>query len=121
MPSDTPARVVVVADLQLDGAETVAAAIRASGGRANAEALDVRNAAAVKALIDSVAAKDRAKPRLPVRQPPACCSFNGEVRDLALEDWKFQLEVNLGGVVHGVVAAYPIMVRTRALAGTSVN
>lgn len=34
----------------------------------------------------------------------------GEVRDVSLEDWRRVLDVNLDGVIHGVVAAYGIMV-----------
>ena len=35
----------------------------------------------------------------------------GEVRDLDLSDWKRILEVNLWGVIHGVHAALPVMLR----------
>jgi short-subunit dehydrogenase len=38
----------------------------------------------------------------------------GEVRDLTLEHWRQVIEVNLMGVIHGVAAAYPVMLRQGA-------
>ncbi|MBI2217284.1 MAG: SDR family oxidoreductase [Candidatus Rokubacteria bacterium] len=38
----------------------------------------------------------------------------GEVRDLSLDHWRRVVDVNLWGVIHGVMAAYPAMVRQRA-------
>lgn len=35
----------------------------------------------------------------------------GEVRDIGLEDWNKVLSVDINGVVNGVMAAYPIMVK----------
>jgi NAD(P)-dependent dehydrogenase (short-subunit alcohol dehydrogenase family) len=37
--------------------------------------------------------------------------IGGEVRDYQLEDWNRVFDVNLRGVVHGIQAAYPIMLR----------
>jgi NAD(P)-dependent dehydrogenase (short-subunit alcohol dehydrogenase family) len=42
---------VIAADLNLDGASAVAAAIEAGGGRAHACRVDVRNSASVKAMV----------------------------------------------------------------------
>ena len=35
----------------------------------------------------------------------------GDVRDIALRDWRHIVDVNLMGVVHGTHAVYPLMVR----------
>ena len=34
-----------------------------------------------------------------------------DARDTSLEDWNRQIDVNLRGVIHGIAAAYPLMVR----------
>jgi len=35
----------------------------------------------------------------------------GEIRDLTVDHWRTAVEINLMGVIHGVVAAYPVMQR----------
>jgi len=37
-------------------------------------------------------------------------AVGGEARDCSIEDWRKVLDVNLYGVIHGVMAAYPVMV-----------
>ena len=37
--------------------------------------------------------------------------IGGEVRDCSIDDWRSVLNVNLFGVVNGVAAAYPLMVK----------
>lgn len=97
--------VVVVADVDEAGAREVASGV---GGKATAAALDVRDAAAVRRLIEGTAA---AHGRLDYLFNNAGISVLGEARDLTLEHWRKVLDVNLNGVVHGVDAAYPLMVR----------
>ena len=99
---------VVVADLDGARAEEVARGITARGGRAEAKALDVRDAAAVQALVDGAAA---AHGRLDYMFNNAGIAIMGEERHVSLDDWNRVLDVDLHGVVHGVRAAYPIMVR----------
>jgi NAD(P)-dependent dehydrogenase (short-subunit alcohol dehydrogenase family) len=38
-------------------------------------------------------------------------SFGGETEELGLDRWNAIIDVNIRGVVHGVVAAYPVMIR----------
>jgi NAD(P)-dependent dehydrogenase (short-subunit alcohol dehydrogenase family) len=94
---------VVVADIDLPGAEKVANAIGGSAVR-----VDVRQAAEVHALVDDTV---RRHGRLDLIFNNAGIGAGGEVRDLSLEHWRTTIEVNLMGVVHGVAAAYPVMVR----------
>jgi NAD(P)-dependent dehydrogenase (short-subunit alcohol dehydrogenase family) len=103
--------VVVVADLSSERAEGVAQAIRSKGGRATAATLDVRDAAAFQALVDATAKEHG---RLDYLFNNAGIAIAGEERDVTLEDWNNVLAVNLHGVVHGVRAAYALMVKQGA-------
>ena len=89
---------VVCTDVHEAAAATVA---RPLGARA--VALDVTDAAAVQALVDQV------EPDLMFNN--AGITFGGETEDLTLEQWNAIIDVNIRGVVHGVAAAYPLMVR----------
>ncbi len=98
---------VVVADIDGEGAEAVAAAVRSAGGIARAEQLDVADAAAVEAL---VAGAVSAEGQLDYLFNNAGIALFGEAQDMTLEQWDRLLAVNIHGVVHGIVAAYPRMV-----------
>jgi NAD(P)-dependent dehydrogenase (short-subunit alcohol dehydrogenase family) len=99
---------VVLADLQADLAEEVAVGIRASGGRATAACMDVTDFAATNRLIQ---VSFQSTGRLDYVFNIAGIGIVGEARYYQLEDWYRILDVNLRGVVHGVQAAYPIMLR----------
>jgi NAD(P)-dependent dehydrogenase (short-subunit alcohol dehydrogenase family) len=99
---------VVLADLQVDRAEEVAARIREGGGRATAEDLDVADFPATNRLVQDTF---RSAGRLDYVFNIAGIGIVGEARYYELEDWYRLLDVNLRGVVHGVQAAYPIMLR----------
>ena len=101
----------VAADVSADGASAAAAAIQAAGGRAEAAPLDVRDAAAVQALVERTL---RAHGRLDYMFNNAGIGVSGEVRDLTLDHWRTAIDINLMGVVHGVAAAYPVMIRQGA-------
>jgi len=99
---------VVVADLDRVGAERVAAELTAArAGSAVAAALDVRDAPAVAAL---VTATHQRHGRLDVMVNNAGIGVGGEVEELTVAHWDRVIDVNLRGVVHGVAAAYPLMV-----------
>jgi NAD(P)-dependent dehydrogenase (short-subunit alcohol dehydrogenase family) len=100
--------VVVMADVNAGQLAESASAITGAGGRATAAALDVTDAAAVKKLVDDTAAKHG---RLDYMFNNAGIGVGGEAVDFALTDWRRVIEVNLFGAVHGVAAAYPLMVK----------
>lgn len=89
---------VTCADLDAEAAADVAGPIGARW-----VALDVTDAAAVRDLVESV------EPDLLFNN--AGITFGGETEDLTLEQWDAIIDVNIRGVVHGVAAAYPLMVR----------
>lgn len=108
---------VVLADLDGDGAAAEAGRIdadaRASDGPGGGHgsvvgvALDVRDRAAVEALVDATIAEHG---RLDLLCNNAGVSMGGETHLMPAAYWDRTLEVNLGGVVNGVLAAYPRMV-----------
>lgn len=103
---------VVVADIDGDGAERVAGGLARQGpGAATSAALDVRDAAAVAALVRSTYDSHG---RLDVMVNNAGIAIGGEACELLLAHWDRAIDVNLRGVVHGVQAVYPLMVRQRS-------
>ena len=102
-------RDVVCADLDEVAASRTAASVTGPG-TARAAALDVTDAAAVQALVDAV------EPDLLFNN--AGITFGGETEDLTLAQWNAIIDVNIRGVVHGVAAAYPLMVKR---GGTGVS
>jgi NAD(P)-dependent dehydrogenase (short-subunit alcohol dehydrogenase family) len=100
--------VVIIADVNLEGAQKVAAAIQRKGGRAEATELDVTSAEDVQRVIDETVAKHG---RLDLIFNNAGVAAGGEARDLSLADWRRIVDVNLMGVIYGTTAAYAVMVK----------
>jgi NAD(P)-dependent dehydrogenase (short-subunit alcohol dehydrogenase family) len=99
---------VVLADRQLTVAQEVASGIQERGGKASAAELDVTNFSAVEQLVQETV---QAQGRLDYMFNNAGIAIGGEVSLYNIDDWKAVLDVNLYGVVNGVQAAYPIMIR----------
>ena len=77
-------------------------------GAATAAVVDVRDASGFQKLVDDTAAEHG---RLDYLFNNAGIGIAGEERDVSLEDWNTVLDVDLHGVVHGVRAAYALMVK----------
>ncbi len=103
---------VVCADVDLAAAASVAAAATAAGpGTATARSVDVTSADDVQAAVDAVVAEHG---RLDLMFNNAGITFLGNTEDLTLDQWNAIIDVNVRGVVHGVHAAYPQMIRQRS-------
>jgi NAD(P)-dependent dehydrogenase (short-subunit alcohol dehydrogenase family) len=92
------------ADINAEAAASLAAELR----NAQAHVLDVSDALAVRALADKVFAEDG---RVDLLFNNAGIGHAALVLDTELEDWRRVLEVNLMGVVNGVHAFLPRMLK----------
>lgn len=99
---------VILADINVEAADNVAAAIVASGGKAESAALDVRDGRAFAALVDRVVADHG---RIDLIFNNAGIGVGGPIEDLTAEHWQRIVDVNIMGVVNGIRAAYPHMIR----------
>jgi NAD(P)-dependent dehydrogenase (short-subunit alcohol dehydrogenase family) len=100
--------VVIVADINLEGAGEVASSINGKGGEARTSHLDVTREEDVQKLIDETASEHG---RLDYMFNNAGVAIFGDVRDMNLEHWRRILEVNLWGVIYGTMSAYQVMVK----------
>jgi NAD(P)-dependent dehydrogenase (short-subunit alcohol dehydrogenase family) len=98
---------VVLADVNSDGVEGVAEGIRGKGQDAKAETVDVTDFEAVKGLVEKTVQEHG---RLDYLFNNAGILIFGEARDCSIEDWRSVIDLDLYGVVNGVVAAFPLMV-----------
>jgi NAD(P)-dependent dehydrogenase (short-subunit alcohol dehydrogenase family) len=94
---------VVCTDIDGDAAERTATALNARSAR-----LDVTDADGVQAAVDEVV--NRAG-RLDLMFNNAGIVWGGDSELLTLDQWNAIIDVNIRGVVHGVAAAYPQMIR----------
>lgn len=96
---------VCVADINLVAAQAVATEC---GANASAVAVDVRDADALKGCIESFAQQHG---RLDYVFNNAGIAAAGETDEIPLPVWQRIVDINLYGVLHGVLAAYPIMLK----------
>jgi NAD(P)-dependent dehydrogenase (short-subunit alcohol dehydrogenase family) len=97
---------VVLADLQIDLAREVADGINTSGGTATAVEVDVANHEQVVSLVQQTVERCG---RLDYMFNNAGIVVLGEAREHEMGDWERSIDVNLRGVIHGVDAAYRVM------------
>lgn len=102
---------VTVVDLQAELAEEVAAAIRASGGDARSETLDITDYAATEDLYKRVAAQSG---RLDYVFNNAGIWMMGDAHAFSLDDWNRLIDVNIRGTMHGTKAAYALMLKQKS-------
>lgn len=97
----------IVADLDLQAAETVANQIRAAGGKADAVPVDIADGKACAALVDQAVATHG---RLDVLANNAGINRRGNLLSLTEEDWHVSFAVNLDSMFHLCRAAIPHMI-----------
>jgi NADP-dependent 3-hydroxy acid dehydrogenase YdfG len=100
--------IVWMADVNAVGINQVADAL---GPKAYPVALDVRDALAVRDLIERVA---RESGRLDFLFNNAGIGVGGEVHELTVGHFDRIIDINIRGVVNGSLAAYPLMVKQRS-------
>jgi NAD(P)-dependent dehydrogenase (short-subunit alcohol dehydrogenase family) len=94
-------------DIDGEAAERTAGAATGPGSARFAR-LDVTDAAAVQAAVDEVVSRTG---RLDVMFNNAGIVWGGDTELITLDQWNAIIDVNIRGVVHGVAAAYPVMIR----------
>jgi NAD(P)-dependent dehydrogenase (short-subunit alcohol dehydrogenase family) len=101
---------VVVADVNLPGAEETAKQIEGAGGVALAAKTDVADSGSVDGLIEQTL---RAFGRINVLFNNAAIQVNKTVEDTTVEEWNREISINLGGVFLCSKFAMPHLRRTR--------
>ncbi len=96
---------VAVADIDLAAAQAVAADC---GGGAVAVKLDVRDAKAFQKCVDAVIQQHD---RLDFLFNNAGIGIAGEAYEIPAEAWQRIMDINIGGTLNGVAAAYPHMIK----------
>jgi NAD(P)-dependent dehydrogenase (short-subunit alcohol dehydrogenase family) len=99
---------VVLADLQIELAEEVASEICLSGGKTKAMKIDVTDFSAMEQLVQETVSRTG---RLDFIFNNAGIAIGGLVNRLGIEDWNQIVDVNLRGVINGIQATYPIMMK----------
>lgn len=87
--------------------EEAAAEARLVGPEAHAHVIDVRDAEAMEGLAAEVFARHR---RVDVLVNNAGVAHSALVHETSLEDWRWVLDVNLWGVIHGIHAFVPRLI-----------
>ncbi|MGB2922446.1 MAG: SDR family oxidoreductase [Mycobacterium sp.] len=96
---------VLCTDVDAEAADKTASSLSA---RARAARLDVTDAGAVQATVDDVVARTG---RLDLMFNNAGIVWGGDTELLTLDQWNAIIDVNVRGVVHGIAAAYPQMLK----------
>jgi NADP-dependent 3-hydroxy acid dehydrogenase YdfG len=99
---------VWIADRQIGPAQELAQRLNSGGGMAHAIELDVRS---YPSFERAVAEAVHQSGRIDYLFNNAGIGVAGEVDSYTLDDWNDVFDVNLRGVVHGIQAVYPIMIR----------
>jgi len=99
---------VWIADRQIGPAQELAQRLNSSGTKAHAIELDVRS---YPSFERAVAEAVEQSGRIDYLFNNAGIVVGGEVDSYTLDDWNDVFDVNLRGVVHGIQAVYPIMIR----------
>jgi len=99
---------VILADVNAPLVEEAAASLSERGYEVKAAVLDVTDYEAVRKLVSDTVSE---RGRLDYMFNNAGIAVFGETQDFSYDDWHRVIDVNLYGVVHGIAAAYPVMVK----------
>ena len=99
---------VWIADRQIGAAQELAQRLNSGGAKAHAIELDVRSYSSFERAVAEVVQQSG---RIDYLFNNAGIGVSGEVDSYTLDDWNDVFDVNLRGVVHGIQAVYPTMIR----------
>ena len=99
---------VTASDIDARRVEETVAGIRAAGGQARGEPLDVTDPGAFREHLERTFS---GQGQIDYLFNNAGVVVFSEMRDLDVEHWRKVIDVNLNGVFHGSLAAYKLMVR----------
>jgi NAD(P)-dependent dehydrogenase (short-subunit alcohol dehydrogenase family) len=99
---------VIIADLQGNLAKKVAEEISTSKASVHAVELDTRDVHAMAKIVQDTVARTG---RLDYMFNNAGIGMGGDAISHSSEDWQNIISINLCGVINGVLAAYPVMVK----------
>jgi len=89
---------VIVSDVNREGADETAASVESLGGQARVEVCDVREPGQLESLAK---AADEWLGATDLLVNNAGVAVSGPMGDVTLEDWKWQIDINLWGVIYG--------------------
>lgn len=98
---------VIVSDVNAEGAEAAAVAIRATGGRARAFAADIITAEGCQSIIADAMAHEG---RIDVLCNNAGINRRGPLLSLTADDWRLSFAVNVDAMFHTCQAVLPHMI-----------
>ena len=107
---------VWIADRQIGPAQELAQRLDSGAGKAHAIEVDVRS---YPSFERAVAEAVQQSGRIDYLFNNAGIGVGGEVDSYTLDDWNEVFDVNLRGVMHGIQAVYPTMIRQHS--GQIVN
>ncbi|BDB44441.1 MULTISPECIES: SDR family oxidoreductase [Mycobacterium] len=99
---------VWIADRQIEAARDLARRLDRAGAKAHAIELDVRDYPPFEGAVGEVVQRCG---RIDYLFNNAGIGVGGEIDSYTLQDWNDVFDVNLRGVVHGIQAVYPLMIR----------
>ena len=99
---------VILADVNSELLQETAGSIEQAGHHTRPVTLDVTDREAVKKLVDDVVAEYG---KLDYMFNNAGVVVFGEAHNFSYDDWRRIIDTNLYGVVNGVFAAYPVMIK----------
>lgn len=108
MISANNSTIMIVGDINFEGAKQVALNITSNGGFARAVRLDVTKAQDLHLIVSEII-KEYGK--LDYIFNLVGIGIKGEMQDILIEHWKHILNVNLWSVIYGTIAAYKVMLK----------
>lgn len=102
---------VWIADRQIGPAQELAQRLSRGDAKAHAIELDVRDYPSFERAVSEAVQESG---RIDYLFNNAGIGVGGEIDSYTLDDWNDVFDVNLRGVVHGIQAVYPIMIRQRS-------